>query len=375
MKDTIDSFIKVDRQLLVLRSESLKDRHWDVLRKKMELPSLDYLVLGQVYDANLKKHADLIAKIQTQAQGEMALEEFLKTTAEIWDEYELELVNYQSKTRLIKGWDDLFTKLGESISSLTSMAMSPYYKVFADVGKAWEDKVNNLNERFDVWVDVQRRWVYLETIFLGSAEIKFQLPQEHRRFMQIDKDFRDMQREVAKNPKALAILEIDQVLDRLQNLQDMLQKIQKALGDYLEKQRQGFARFYFVGDEDLLELIGSSKDPAKVQKHFSKMFAGISALEITSEGEGENPVIKVGGMSSQGYLETVMFKNVVNVTEDPKINVWLGKLENEMKTSLAMYAEEALGEIRELWKKTGEAEPEKGFSGDPQGLFDWFAKY
>lgn len=104
--------------------------------------------------------------------------------------YELELVSYQSKTRLIKGWDDLFTKLGESISSLRSMSMSPYYKVFADVGQAWEDKLNNLNERFDIWVDVQRRWVYLETIFLGSAEIKFQLPQEHRRFMQIDKDFR-----------------------------------------------------------------------------------------------------------------------------------------------------------------------------------------
>lgn len=52
----------------------------------------------------------------------------------------------------------------------------------------------------------------------------------------------------------------------------------QALGDYLEKQRQGFARFYFVGDEDLLELIGSAKDPVKVQKHFSKMFAGISSL-------------------------------------------------------------------------------------------------
>ena len=40
----------------------------------------------------------------------------------------------------------------------------------------------------------------------------------------------------------------------------MLQKIQKALGDYLEKQRQNFARFYFVGDEDLLEIIGNSKE-------------------------------------------------------------------------------------------------------------------
>ena len=37
----------------------------------------------------------------------------------------------------------------------------------------------------------------------------------------------------------------------------MLTAVQKALGDYLEKQRSQFARFYFVGDGDLLEMIGS----------------------------------------------------------------------------------------------------------------------
>ena len=40
-----------------------------------------------------------------------------------------------------------------------------------------------------------------------------------------------------------------------------------------------------------------------------------------------------------------------------------------MKTSLAMYAEEALTDIRELWSRTGGAEPSKGFSGDAQGFF------
>lgn len=40
----------------------------------------------------------------------------------------------------------------------------------------------------------------------------------------------------------------------------MLNKIQKALGEYLETQRSAFARFYFVGDEDLLDIIGNSKD-------------------------------------------------------------------------------------------------------------------
>jgi len=58
-------------------------------------------------------------------------------------------------------------------------------------------------------------------------------------------------------------------------LADLLSKIQKALGEYLERERNSFPRFYFVGDEDLLEILGNSKDLVRVQKHFKKMFSGL----------------------------------------------------------------------------------------------------
>lgn len=54
---------------------------------------------------------------------------------EYWQSYEVELVNYQNKTRLIKGWDDLFNKLKEHQNSLAAMKLSPYYKQFEEVGE------------------------------------------------------------------------------------------------------------------------------------------------------------------------------------------------------------------------------------------------
>jgi len=42
-------------------------------------------------------------------------------------------------------------------------------------------------------------------------------------------------------------------------------------------------RFYFVGDEDLLEIIGNSKNVARLQKHFKKMFAGIHQIILDEE--------------------------------------------------------------------------------------------
>ena len=81
------------------------------------------------------------------------------------------------------------------------------------------------------------------------------------------------------------------LLRQLEHLADLLTNIQKALGLYLERKRAAFPRFYFVGDEDLLEIIGNAKDPLKIQRHMNKMFAGIVALEMTggatSDDDGE----------------------------------------------------------------------------------------
>ena len=67
-------------------------------------------------------------------------------------------------------------------------------------------------------------------------------------------------KKVFKSPFILDVLNIQGVQKSLERLADLLSKIQKALGEYLERERSSFPRFYFVGDEDLLEIIGNSKD-------------------------------------------------------------------------------------------------------------------
>jgi len=58
-------------------------------------------------------------------------------------------------------------------------------QVFEEEALTWEEKLNRINALFDVWIDVQRRWVYLEGIFSGSADIKTLLPVETSRFQSI----------------------------------------------------------------------------------------------------------------------------------------------------------------------------------------------
>ena len=64
------------------------------------------------------------------ASGEMVLDSMLSKVKTEWNEYELELVKYQTKCKLIKGWDELFAKLDEDLNNLASMKISPFYKTF-----------------------------------------------------------------------------------------------------------------------------------------------------------------------------------------------------------------------------------------------------
>lgn len=52
------------------------------------------------------------------------------------------------------------------------MKMSPFYKAFEEEILPWDDKLQKIRIIFDIWIDVQRRWVYLEGIFFGSSDIK-----------------------------------------------------------------------------------------------------------------------------------------------------------------------------------------------------------
>jgi hypothetical protein len=65
--------------VIELKSEALKERHWKQMMKQLKVNwTLTDLTLGQVWDADLVRHEAAIKDIMLVAQGEMALEEFLK---------------------------------------------------------------------------------------------------------------------------------------------------------------------------------------------------------------------------------------------------------------------------------------------------------
>lgn len=349
---SVKAHLKDNTHVANLKSDALKERHWKQLTRELRARWVfAELTLGDVWDVDLDKNEKVIKAVLLQAQGELGLEEFLKTIKEEWATFELDLVDYQHKTYLIRGWDDLFTLLKEHINSLEAMRLSPYFRVFEEEANSWHDKLSRLFAMYDVWMDVQRRWVDLEGVFTGSADIKHLLPNESSRFQTISTEFLGMMNRVKASRVALEVLNIPDGQKVLERLADLLGKIQKALTDYLEQERNAFPRFYFVGDDDLLEIIGNSKNVDRVQKHFRKMFAGLHSVSLGDEG-GRIDVL----LSKEG--ERVPLTTPV-VCRDVKINLWLTALEDSMRDALARSLALAVGELQGLQERGFNLEPYK----------------
>lgn len=69
------------------------------------------------------------------------------------------------------------------------MNFSPFRAHFAERLSRWEQQLKIVSEVIEQWYVLQRNWMYLEPIF-SSPDILAQLPQEAKRFQQVDRIWR-----------------------------------------------------------------------------------------------------------------------------------------------------------------------------------------
>ncbi|GFU22117.1 dynein heavy chain 17, axonemal [Trichonephila clavipes] len=165
---------------------------------------------------------------------------------------------------------------------------------FLDRITDWVRKLSRVESVIGAWVDVQRAWSQMESIFMGSEDIKEQLPEDcdrYRiiflfqlipnilmiycivssvcsRFMSIDASFKSLVQVLsAESETVVSVSDRPEVHEDLTRLQTELALCEKALASYLETKRRIFPRFYFVSSADLLDILSNGTRPRTVRNY------------------------------------------------------------------------------------------------------------
>ena len=181
--------------------------------------------------------------------------------------------------------------------NIQSMMASRFVKPFLNEVRKWEERLSLIGEVIEAWMMTQRKWLYLSSIFVGSDDIRLQLPEEAKRFDRIDKAFKKIMSDTAKNTNVLEACSADGRLDALNDLIDGLDNTQKSLSEYLDAKRMSFPRFYFLADDELLSILGSS-DPTAVQEHLLKLYDNVAQFTF---GRGNKTVTAMTSSEGESF--------------------------------------------------------------------------
>eukprot|EP00961_Rhodomonas_salina_P162223 2185234-Rhodomonas_salina.1 len=263
-KEKVDQFKKALPLIQDLRNEALRDRHWaqlmDQIGKSFDPTGSDF-TLSKVVELGLPNHGELVSTLSNAASKELMVERAVQSLEETWSKMELDVQKYKNDYLKLRTADDIFAALEDNVVTLSTMKASKFAVAFLPVLEKWEQSLALVSETIEAILNVQRAWMYLENIFVGSEDIRKQLPAESKMFDSVNNMWKQVMKQLQNEGNVLQGCKIDGMLTMLNEMEAKLEKIQKSLDQYLETKRQAFPRFYFISNDDLLEILGQAREP------------------------------------------------------------------------------------------------------------------
>ena len=173
-----------------LAHPSMRERHWKLLMRATgkNFTMDDSFSLGDLLNLGLHNFVEEVADIVDKAQKELIIEKQLSKMDELWSSLQLTFVQHgeSEEIKLLVLEEELVEALDDGQVQLQALAGSKYVasnQQFQDSVNIWQSKLGAVDQTVRTsWLEVQKGWVGLEPIFIGSADIRVQLPEDSKRF-------------------------------------------------------------------------------------------------------------------------------------------------------------------------------------------------
>ena len=327
--------------ILLLKSPVVNERNLTEFIKENRPGRLtvkfDTMTLRQVMKLDLLSIKDKVATMVNDAKEETDVKNKLDEIKNSLDELKFQLAPHkrgnEDKGYKFKDVTGEMEIIKDNIENLQNVGANKHAKAFKKEIEDLEQEMNNMMEIIEVWVEVQKKWIYLESIFVGSEDIRQKLVKETQEFDVQDKNFRKLMTSIYKKPSVrFQCREKDRKFE-LKGFLTKFEQAEKALTKHLDSKKNEFSRFYFLTEQDLLQIIGSSDPLDTLNPHLIKIYSNCKRLL----SERRNII----GMASQEG-EKFMFDKPIRVESQQQVGQWMNKVDEEMKNTLRNFLKKAI---------------------------------
>ncbi|KAI8425202.1 hypothetical protein MSG28_007025 [Choristoneura fumiferana] len=344
IESTIKNLMTSLRAVTDLQNPAIKDRHWIelMMATKVKFSLDDETTLADLLALNLHKYEEEVKTIVDKSVKEAAMEKTLRELEATWAIMEFEYgIHERTGIKLPKASEELVETLEDNQNQVQNMISSKFVGFYEAEVTAWQKKLGTADAVIGLWFEVQRKWQYLESIFIGSDDIRAQLPEDSKRFDMLDKNFKELLRDITTTPNVVQATNKPGLLEKLEDLMKSLNLCEKALNNYLETKRLAYPRFYFVSSADLLDILSNGNNPPAVCRHLTKLYDNLAKLIFPKSGSKQ-----AYEMISKENEEHVPFK-APGCDCSGKVEIWLNRVTDCMRYTLRDIFDHAVNSYEE----------------------------
>ncbi|CAK0838245.1 unnamed protein product [Prorocentrum cordatum] len=322
-----------------LHGETMRERHWTSLMTvtKTTFEKGPEFNFKNLLDLSLHKFADEVSEIVDQSMKEAKIEKKLNIIRNVWSKMTVTFDLSNPECPLLGDLSEVLERLdGDSLEMMGMTSQGRFIEFCKSVVDEWSGKLRNVDATLSVWQKVQSNWCRLEPIFMQSADIRSQLPEDAKRFESMDNGWRDLMLDASSQTSFIVELCcVEGREDALQRISEGIDDCEKALNEYLEQKKKIFPRFYFCSNQALLDILSNGNKPLKVAEYLGDIFDGVKTLDFSKDPDTGR--VGAGIISKDG--EQVPF--VEDVVLEGAVENYLVKLEEHLRVQLREVLETA----------------------------------
>ncbi|XP_003791133.1 dynein heavy chain 9, axonemal [Otolemur garnettii] len=352
LESTVHDTLISLRAVTELQNPAIRERHWGQLMQAtgVSFTTDEDTTLAHLLQLQLHHFEDEVRVIVDKAVKELGMEKTLRELQATWAGMEFQYEPHpRTSIPLLRSDEDLIEVLEENQVQLQNLMMSKHVAFFLEEVSGWQKKLSTADAVIAIWFEVQRTWTHLESIFIGSEDIRAQLPQDSERFEGIDVNFKELAYDAQSTPKVLEATNKSGLYEKLEDIQSRLYLCEKALAEYLDTKRLAFPRFYFLSSSDLLDILSNGTAPQQVQRHLSKLFDNMAKMQFQLDAEDKPTKTSLGMYSKEG--EYVAFSKPCDCSG--QVETWLNHVLAHMKATVRCKMTEGVAayeeKLREQW--------------------------